>query len=98
KVTQTSLKLFRQSLKINMTDTMNSLELLMSLEAGDRFTVLNEFYEYWRNDTSDMNNWFKIQAGANASTTVQTVESLRSHPAFDLSNPNKVLALLSPFT
>ena len=45
-----------------------------------------------------MNYWFKLQASAHSSSVVSQVEKLIQHQAFDLSNPNKIYALLGTFS
>lgn len=44
-----------------------------------------------------MDKWFALQAAASREDTLEVVQGLMQHPAFALSNPNKVRALLGSF-
>ena len=44
-----------------------------------------------------LDKWFAIQALSPLPDTVQAVETLKSHPDFDLRNPNRIRALISSF-
>jgi aminopeptidase N len=59
--------------------------------------ALQQFYECWNQDTNAINYWFRIQAAAHTGEVIKNISALMNHPAFDLSNPNKVYALLNPF-
>ncbi len=88
---------FEQSLGTNMTSTVNAMTLLTSMNCAESGAVLEKFYEYWKDDVSAINYWLKTQASAHTATVVAAVSSLLQHPAFDLTNPNKVYALLGTF-
>ncbi len=88
---------FRNALGQNMTETISALTLLCDLNAKDIDELLKEFYQYWQKDSNAMNYWFTVQAAAHANTVVSRVSQLLQHPDFDLSNPNKVYALLGTF-
>ena len=45
-----------------------------------------------------MDKWFAIQASVPGEGTVERVRRLMEHPAFSLTNPNKVRALLGAFS
>lgn len=89
--------LFKDSLGKNMTDTTNALNLLCGMNCSEAEDALNEFYDYWKQDTNAINYWFTTQAAAHSSTVVDKVKKLLNHPDFDLTNPNKVYALLGAF-
>ena len=59
--------------------------------------LLERFYHYWKDDAGAVNYWFNVQAAAHTRSVVKQVEQLMLHPSFDLSNPNKVKALLGTF-
>lgn len=88
---------FRDSLGKNMTDTISTLMLLCDMNSSNADQVLSDYYKYWHYDANAVNYWFCIQASIHSSTVVNRVESLMSHPSFDLSNPNNVYSLLRPF-
>ncbi|KTD50874.1 aminopeptidase N [Legionella quateirensis] len=88
---------FRGSLKINMTETYSALKLLCEMDSSKVDGLLKDYYQHWKNDATAVNYWFTIQASTHSPSVVQRVEELTHHPAFDLSNPNKVYALLRSF-
>ncbi|CEG56925.1 aminopeptidase N [Legionella fallonii] len=88
---------FRETLDKNMTETISALTLLCALNCSEIDELLNEFYQYWQKDSNAMNYWFTVQAAAHVDGIVTKVSQLMQHPAFDLSNPNKVYALLGTF-
>ena len=94
---QALIKQFKQSLGHNMTETISALTLLANANCNELDSLLSEFYHYWQKDIDAINYWFNLQASAHSANVVQNVEKLIHHPAFDLSNPNKVNALLGTF-
>ena len=44
-----------------------------------------------------LDKWFAIQALSSLPDTGQAVEALKTHPDFDLRNPNRIRALVSSF-
>lgn len=90
-------KQFAESLGKNMTQTTNTLSLLCEIDTNDAESALQSFYDYWQNDTHALNYWLSIQATAHSPKTLERVTALLQHPAFDITNPNKVYALISNF-
>ncbi|MFA6302667.1 MAG: aminopeptidase N [Legionella sp.] len=91
------IDLFYANVKINMTNTTNALVGLCEINAPEEETVLNVFYEYWQDDTHAINYWFKIQAAAHSPQVVSRVQQLIKDPCFDITNPNKVNAVIATF-
>lgn len=89
---------FYACLDNNMTDTLSALTLLMDNNSSIVMKLLEYFYQNWQHDVGAVNYWFNVQAASHSVNAVQRVASLMQHPAFDLSNPNKVNALLGTFT
>jgi aminopeptidase N len=96
-IAQELVEQFDTNLGKNMTETIAALSLLANANFDKLDELLDRFYQYWKGDTHALNYWFNLQAAAHAPTVVRRVEQLMQHPAFDLSNPNKVFALLGPF-
>ncbi|WP_454780750.1 aminopeptidase N [Legionella sp. WA2022007384] len=94
---QSLIEQFNNSLGKNMTNCISALSLLLNTNSSESDRLLKSFYEYWQHDPSAVNYWFNIQAAAHSGSVVRSVEQLMLHPAFDLSNPNKVIALLGTF-
>ncbi len=81
----------------NMTDTLAALSSLSQHNWPERVEQLNRFYDRWKPDPQVIDKWFSIQAGSRLPDTLQQVESLLTHPAFRITNPNKVRALVGKF-
>jgi aminopeptidase N len=81
----------------NMTDTLAALQGLLHNEAPQAPAALAAFEERWRRDALVMDKWFTIQACVPGEGSVERVRSLLAHPAFSITNPNKVRSLLGAF-
>ena len=81
----------------NMTDATASLGALIDLDCEERMEALVRFEEQWRGDALVMDKWFLLQATSALPDTLDRVEGLLGHPAFDLGNPNRVRALVYAF-
>jgi len=82
----------------NMTDTLAALQGLVRAGAPSAEAALQDFEARWREDALVMDKWFAIQACVPGAATVERVRKLMSHPAFSLTNPNKVRSLLGAFS
>jgi aminopeptidase N len=82
----------------NMTDTLAALQGLLHNEAPQAPAALAAFEERWRRDALVMDKWFTIQACVPGEGSVERVRSLLAHPAFSITNPNKVRSLLGAFS
>jgi aminopeptidase N len=81
----------------NMTDVLAALGILSGVDVPQRLDALAAFYQAWRGDPLVLDKWFSIQAFSSLPDTVRAVEALKSHPDFDLRNPNRIRALVSSF-
>lgn len=88
---------FKESLDVNMTQTINALSLLCDMNCWEAADALSEFYKRWEKDSNAINYWLKIQAAAHDINVITNVSRLVEHPSFDITNPNKVFALLGTF-
>ncbi|MEE9254483.1 MAG: DUF3458 domain-containing protein, partial [Pseudomonadales bacterium] len=86
----------------NMTDVYAALVNLVNSEhpAAEpaRVEALDHFYEKWRHEALVMDQWFSAQAGSQRAGALDRVKVLKSHPAFDIKNPNKVRAVIGAFS
>jgi aminopeptidase N len=80
-----------------MTDVLAALQLLAASDAPERAEVLAAFHDRWTGEALVIDKWFAAQATAPRETAAAEVEALLLHPAFSLSNPNKVYSLLGAF-
>jgi len=81
----------------NMTDVLAALSILSSADCAERLDALAAFYQAWHLDPLVLDKWFAIQAQSALPDTVTAVKTLKTHPDFDLRNPNRVRALVSSF-
>ena len=81
----------------NMTDQFAALNILVNApgDVGDQ--ALAAFYQRWQHEALVVDKWLAVQAASRLPGTLARVEALTRHPAFDLTNPNKVYALLRTF-
>ncbi|MBP9764194.1 MAG: aminopeptidase N [Gammaproteobacteria bacterium] len=82
----------------NMTDALGVLNALSNSQGLESQTVLDEFYDKWKHDPLVLDKWFRVQACAELPNTVEVVKSLMQHPAFEITNPNKVYSLIGAFS
>lgn len=81
----------------NMTDQWGALKAINAIDCGLRKRLLDDFYQRWSHDPLIINKWLSLHATAELPSTLSTVKQLLSHPAFDMTNPNKVRALIGSF-
>ncbi|MBL8459420.1 MAG: aminopeptidase N, partial [Zoogloea sp.] len=86
----------------NMTERYGALAALVQSDAPERIDALAAFHARYRDDALVLDKWFQLQAGAwrwskSAPATLDQVRTLMGNPAFSLSNPNKVYALLGAY-
>ncbi len=81
----------------NMTDRVAALNALMHTNGAERANALEDFYKRFEDQRLVIDKWFSIQAAVPAENAVDTVMTLSKHPAFELSNPNRVRSLIGAF-
>ncbi|HEX7954217.1 MAG TPA: aminopeptidase N, partial [Burkholderiales bacterium] len=81
----------------NMTDSMAALAALANAEGGAREAALRKFYEKWKDEPLVLDKWFAVQATSRLPDTLASVKRLMQHPAFTLTNPNRVRSVVSSF-
>ena len=81
----------------NMTDAMAALSALANSAGAERDRALSMFYEKWKDEALVVDKWFRVQASSWRPGTLERVQALAAHPAFDLRNPNRARALLHAF-
>jgi len=82
----------------NMTDTLAALHGLVWADASSAAAALSAFEQCWKDDALVMDKWFAIQASKPGSETIKVVRTLMEHPAFSITNPNKVRSLIGAFS
>ena len=81
----------------NMTDTVAVLAALSNCDIPERLKLLEHFYEKWKDDVLVMDKWLTLQATSSLPGTLASVQELMKHPAFSITNPNKVRSLIGAF-
>ncbi len=82
----------------NLTDRRALLQIAVDrLPAGDLTErLLREFHDRWQSEALVVNQWFAVQASGTG-CDLDTLKALVAHPAFEITNPNKVRSVLSTF-
>jgi len=81
----------------NMTDMLAALRCVVNADRGVGDELLADFYAAWMNDPLVVDKWLSLQATCPLPGTLDRVKKLTEHPAFSLTNPNKVRALIGSF-
>ena len=85
----------------NMTDVSAALGALMNsmVPLAEKLSIeaLEQFYNTWKSEPLVINQWLALQAGCPRPGTLQRVENLLEHEAFDIRNPNKVRSVVGVF-
>ncbi|MBS4085109.1 MAG: aminopeptidase N [Rhizobiales bacterium] len=81
----------------NMTDRMAALAVLSQYAIPERETALAAFEKRYRDDPLVLDKWFAVQARIPESGTLDRVRELAKHPAFSMTNPNRMRSLIGVF-
>jgi len=82
----------------NMTDRMAAFGALVHSGYEQSDVLIDHFFEQWQDDALVLDKWFAMQATIPRQATVSSVQSLLTHSAFSINNPNKVRSLIGAFT
>ncbi|MGV6806820.1 MAG: aminopeptidase N [bacterium] len=86
----------------NLTDRLAALAGLLNIDHPDARALSDEllagFYDRWQSEALVVNQWFQMQAWRILPGGLERVQSLMTHPAFEMKNPNKVRAVIGAFT
>ena len=81
----------------NMTDEIAALGALAQTPGASREAAFARFFDRYRDDALVIDKWFALQAVLPEAETLDRVRGLMTHPAFSMSNPNRVRALIGAF-
>jgi len=81
----------------NMTDRMAALRALADVQATGYDVLLEDFYRRFESAPLVVDKWFALQALIEDDGSVERVGRLMHHPAFTLTNPNRVRSLVGMF-
>merc|ERR1719482_656239 len=82
-----------------MTDSLAALKALDGHPGAARDEVSSTFYSRAKANSEALviNKWFAVQASTYAPDSIQRVQALMKHEAYDGTNPNRVRAVVSMF-
>jgi aminopeptidase N len=98
-----SVELCRQQFDaaVCMSDTSAAIRALINSASSEatlaKTELLTKFYDRWQDEALVVDLWFSIQAACPLAGTLAKVKELMSHPAFTLSNPNRLRSLIGVF-
>ncbi|WP_296577155.1 aminopeptidase N [Phreatobacter sp.] len=81
----------------NMTDRFAALAVLAQHPGAAREAALAAFRERYRTDALILDKWLALQAAIPEAGTLGRVEALLADPAFAMTNPNRLRALVGSF-
>ncbi|HBX56720.1 aminopeptidase N [Pseudomonas sp. UBA2684] len=82
----------------NMTERLTALAVLVNSPfEEEKARALASFAEFFKDNPLVMDQWFSVQAASALPGTLAKVQALMQHPAFTLTNPNKIRALIGAF-
>ncbi|GJD77231.1 aminopeptidase N [Methylobacterium gregans] len=81
----------------NMTDRLAALGTLALIPGEPREAALAAFAERYASEPLVLDKWFAVQAMIPEDGTLARIERLKAHPAFAMTNPNRVRALIGSF-
>lgn len=82
----------------NLTDQLAALQAAVHCQNPVAKQLVTAFDTQWRAEPLVMDKWLAVQASAPVTGTLKVVQQLSEHPAFTLSNPNRVYSLIATFT
>lgn len=81
----------------NMTDQLAAFRCIVHSNRPEKTALIEDFYSKWENEALVVDQWFMVQASAPQPDTLQNVKQLMRHDAFEMTNPNKIRALVGAF-
>jgi aminopeptidase N len=90
-----ALKQYRKA--DNMTEMFGALSVLVLHAPSLRDEALDHFYRKFEADHLVIDKWFSLQAMIPESGALDHIRALMQHPAFSMSNPNRMRSLIGTF-
>jgi len=81
----------------NMTDRLAALATLALIPGATREAAFADFAGRYAEEPLVLDKWFALQAQIPEPGTLERITRLQEHPAFTLTNPNRVRALIGSF-
>ncbi|MFT5452015.1 MAG: aminopeptidase N, partial [Enterobacterales bacterium] len=80
-----------------MTNSLAALKVITHGLSKNKQSALDVFYQRWQDEELVLDKWFAVQATNPSESAVDDILNLFDHADFQLSNPNKVRALVASF-
>ena len=80
-----------------MSLSQGALSALNRIDCEARHTALSIFHDKWHDQSLVMEKWFSLMAMAPENGTIDVIQTLMTHTAFDPQNPNKLRSVLGSF-
>ena len=80
-----------------MTDEVCGLQLLAKSKSSYKEQSLKSFYDKWKDEDLVIDKWFAAQMLSDRDSVIKDIESLLTHEAFSIQNPNRVRAVIGTF-
>jgi aminopeptidase N len=81
-----------------MTDRLAALGTLALLPGDAREHALSRFADLYREEPLVLDKWFAVQAAIPDADALDRIRALMQDPAFTMTNPNRVRALVGSFS
>ena len=81
----------------NMSDKLAAMNICSNSKDPKRDEILEDFYQQNKNDDGVINKWLFSCACADRPDAVSVVRRLMEHPAFEMTNPNKLRSVMGGF-
>ncbi len=81
----------------NFNDSMMAFTISINSEGFFKDSVINHFYEKWKEDKAVFNYWLSAQASSSF-CTVDDLKRLESVQGYDRKNPNHIRSVIRAFT
>jgi aminopeptidase N len=81
----------------NMTDRLAAFAVLTTLPGEAREHAIAAFGERFSGEPLVLDKWFALQAAIPEAGTLDRVKALMGHPAFSMTNPNRIHSLIGSF-
>ncbi|MBU2978547.1 aminopeptidase N [Alteromonas sp. C1M14] len=81
----------------DMNEQLGILDALVVCQPDKALQTLDALQPQWQYASRAMNKWFKLQALCHTKNSIERVSKLLRHAHFDVTNPNRVKALVQTF-
>jgi len=76
----------------NMSERLGALRVLVWNDAPQAQDALDDFYDRFKDEALSLDQWFTVQA-SHPVATAESIQTLLSHPDYDLGTPNRIRAV-----